>query len=69
MDAFHRLLRFGHAAKEHALPAWKSARLRSELLLQWLKFRPRAVFWAGGISIAFAFLVLGSADDLFKIVR
>ena len=36
-DAFHRLIRFGHAAKERALPVWKSAQLRSEPALQWLK--------------------------------
>jgi hypothetical protein len=56
-DAFHRLSRFGLAAKERALPVWKSAQLRSELVLQWLrlqserglqwlKARPGVVFWA-----------------------
>jgi Pentapeptide repeats (8 copies)/Protein of unknown function (DUF2934) len=70
MDAFHRLSRFGHAAKERAVPIWKAARLRSEPALQWLrlqserglqwlKLRPRAVFWVGGIGIALAFLVFG----------
>ncbi len=43
MDAFHRLIRFGHAAKARALPVWKAAMLRSEPTLQWLK--PR--FWRG----------------------
>jgi uncharacterized protein YjbI with pentapeptide repeats len=69
MDAFHRLLRFGGAAKERALSAWRAAVLRSapalrwlklqfERGLQWLRLRPRVVFWAGGISIALA-LILG----------
>ena len=60
-EAFHRLLRFDHAAKERALPIWKSAQLRSEPALQWLKLRPRGVFWAVGIGIALAFLVLSGA--------
>jgi hypothetical protein len=71
-DAFHRLLRFGHAAKERALPVWKSAVLQSEPALHWLKLqfgrrllwltlRPRVVFWAGGIGIALAFLVFSGA--------
>ena len=60
-DAFHRLLRFGHAAKERAVPVWKSAQLRSEPALQWLKLRPRVVFWASGIGIALAFLVFSGA--------
>jgi Protein of unknown function (DUF2934)/Pentapeptide repeats (8 copies) len=61
MDAFHRLSQFGHAAKERALPVWKSTQLRSEPALQWLKLRPRVVFWAGGIGIALAFLVFSGA--------
>ena len=60
-DAFHRLSRFGHAAKERALPVWKLAQLQSEPALQWLKARPRVVFWAGGIGIALAFLVFSGA--------
>ncbi len=46
-DAFHRLIRFGHAAKVRALPVWKSAQLQSEpalrRLLQWLRRRRRPV--------------------------
>ena len=46
-DAFHRLIRFGHAAKVRALPVWKSAQLQSEpalqWLLQWLRRRRRPV--------------------------
>jgi uncharacterized protein YjbI with pentapeptide repeats len=72
MDAFHRLLRFGRAANEHALPVWRVVVSRSEPALQWLKLqfghalqwlkgRPRAVFWAGGIGIALAFLVFSGA--------
>ena len=64
MDAFHRLIRFGRAAKERALPVWKSAQLQSEPALQWLKelkARPRVVFWASGIGIALAFLVFSGA--------
>ena len=60
-DAFHLLLRFGHAAKERALPVWKSAQLHSDPVLQWLKLRPRVVFWASGIGIALAFLIFSGA--------
>jgi hypothetical protein len=60
-DAFHRLIRFGHAAKERALPVWKSTQLRFEPALQWLRLRPRVVFWTGGIGIALAFLVFSGA--------
>ena len=55
-DAFRRLSRFGHAAKERALPVWKSAQLQSEPARQWLKLRPRVVFWAGGIGLALILL-------------
>jgi hypothetical protein len=73
MDGDHRLLRFGRAAKERTMPIWKSAVLhRSEPVLQWLKLqfghgrqwlkaRPRGVFWAVGIGIALAFLVFSGA--------
>jgi hypothetical protein len=54
-DAFHRLSRSGRAAMERAL-VWKSAQLRSERVLQWLRLRPRVVFWAGGIGIALVLL-------------
>jgi uncharacterized protein YjbI with pentapeptide repeats len=60
-EAIRHLSRFGHAAKERALPVWKSARLQIEPALQWLRARPRVVFWAGGIGIAFAFLVFSGA--------
>ena len=43
-DAFHRLIGFGHAANERALPVWKAAMLRSDGALQWLKRQPRVVF-------------------------
>jgi hypothetical protein len=46
MDAYQRLLRFGHAAKERALPVWKSAVLQSEPALQWLKVQSeRCLQW------------------------
>ncbi len=57
-DAFCRLLRFGHAAKERALPVWRAAVLQSDAALQWLKRRPRVVFWAIGIGIALV-MILG----------
>jgi hypothetical protein len=60
-DAFRRLIQLGHAAKERALPVWKSAQLRFEPVLQWLKARPRVVFWAGGIGIALVLVLLGWA--------
>ena len=60
-DAFHRLLRFGHAAKVHALPVWRAAVFRSEAVWQWLRLRPRVVFWTVGIGIALAFLVFSGA--------
>ena len=60
-EAFRRLLRLGRAAKERALPVWKSAQLRAEPALQWLKLRPLVVFWAGGIGIALASLVFSGA--------
>ena len=44
-DAFRRLSRFGHAAKERALPVWKSAQLQSEPALQWLKQFGRGRRW------------------------
>ena len=47
MDVLHYLLRFGHATKEHAVPVWKAAVLQFEQGMQWLKARPRVVFWAG----------------------
>ena len=56
-DAFHRLSRFGHAAKARASPVWNSARLQSEFALQWLRLRPGVVFWAGGIGIAFVLIL------------
>ena len=46
-DAFHRLIRFGHAAKERALPVWKSAQLQSEPVLQWLRLE----FWDSGSGL------------------
>jgi hypothetical protein len=60
-EAIRRLSRFGHAAKERALPIWKSAQLQSEPALQWLRLRPRVMFWTGGIGIALAFLVFSGA--------
>jgi hypothetical protein len=53
MNASDRLSRFSSIMKERALPVWKSAVLQFERGLQWLKLRPRAVFWAGGIALAF----------------
>jgi hypothetical protein len=72
MDAFHRPLRFGGAAKERALPVWQAVvsqsapalqwlKVRFDRGLQWLKLRPRVVFWAGGIGIALALLVFSGA--------
>src|SRR4051795_11311307 len=50
-EAIRRLSRFGRAAKERASPVWKAAQLESEHGLQWLRARPRVVFWAGGIGL------------------
>jgi uncharacterized protein YjbI with pentapeptide repeats len=57
-EAVRQLSRFGRAARKRAMPIWKSARLQSEPVLQWLRLRPRVVFWAGGIGIALV-LILG----------
>ena len=61
MTALSRLSRFGSTVKERALPIWKSAGPQFERGLQWLKLRPRVVFWVGGISIALIFLVFSGA--------
>jgi Protein of unknown function (DUF2934)/Pentapeptide repeats (8 copies) len=70
-DAFRRLIRFGHAAKERAMPVWKAAVLRSEpapqwlklqfgTALQWLRLRPRVAFWTGlALVVIFGFVIGG----------
>jgi hypothetical protein len=64
-NALQRLSHFGGTVQQRALSVWKlaafQARLRFARGLQWLKLRPRAVFWAGGIDIALAFLVFSGA--------
>jgi hypothetical protein len=60
-EAFRRLSRFGATIREHALPVWKLVQLQCEPALQWLRLRPRVVFWASGIGIALAFLVFSGA--------
>jgi hypothetical protein len=62
MDAFHRLLQFGHAAKEHALPVWESARLQFGRGLKWLKIRPqaRAALFSVGMGIVTLLLLIFS---------
>jgi hypothetical protein len=60
-EAFRRLSRFGATMRERALPVWKLVQLQCEPALQWLKLRPRVVFWASGIGIALAFLVFSGA--------
>jgi hypothetical protein len=57
MNGDHRLLGFGGVVKDRGLLVWKSAVLRFWRGLQWLKLRPRAVFWAVGVSIDVALLV------------
>jgi uncharacterized protein YjbI with pentapeptide repeats len=47
--------------RERVSPVWESAMIRLEPGLRWLKLRPKVVFWAGGISIALAFLVFSGA--------
>jgi membrane protein implicated in regulation of membrane protease activity len=47
--------------KERISSVWKSAQLQTGPALQWLKLRPRVVFWAFGIGIALAFLVFSGA--------
>jgi Pentapeptide repeats (8 copies)/Protein of unknown function (DUF2934) len=61
-DTFHRLVRFGHAAKERTLPTWKLARLQAERGLQWLKIRPqaRAALFSTGMGVVTILLLLFS---------
>jgi hypothetical protein len=56
-----RLSRFGGAVKERAIAIWKLAVVQSKPLLHWLQLRPKGVFWAGGLSIALAFLIFSGA--------
>ena len=75
-EAFHRLLRFGHVAKERALPVWKSAQLQSEPALrwlklhfgrglQWLKLRPRVAFWTGIALVLILGFVIGGGPTWY----
>ena len=70
-DVFRRLSRFGHAARERALPVWQSTQLRSEPAqrwlklqfgrgLQWLRLRPRVAFWTGlALVLILGFVIRG----------
>jgi uncharacterized protein YjbI with pentapeptide repeats len=44
-------------ARDVAANIWPVVRTRSKQGWEWLRLRPKIVFWAGGLSIAFAFLV------------
>ena len=75
-DAFHRLSRFGRAAKERALPVWKSSQLRFEPArrwlkfqfepaLQWLRLRPRVPFWTGLALVLILGFVIGGGQSWY----
>jgi hypothetical protein len=75
-DAFHRLSRFGRAAKDRALPVWKSSQLRFEPArrwlkfqfepaLQWLRLRPRVAFWMGLALVLILGFVIGGGRSWY----
>jgi uncharacterized protein YjbI with pentapeptide repeats len=52
-----RLSRFGSAAKQRAVRAWRAPVAQAEHAGQWLMARRRMVFWAVGIGVAVAVLI------------
>jgi uncharacterized protein YjbI with pentapeptide repeats len=65
LNATHRLIRLGHAAKERALPVWKSTQLQFGRGVQWLKLRPRVAVWTGIALVLILGFVIGGGPSWY----